>query len=47
MARRIHYLFWVVHSTITETESMEKFRPNIFRINGRKSRHQFYINREN
>jgi len=37
----------VVHSSITETESMEKFRPNVFRMNGRKSRHQFQINWEN
>jgi len=26
-------------SSITETESMEKFRPDIFRMKGRKSRH--------
>jgi len=30
-----------------ETESIEKFRPNVFRLMGRKSRHQFQINREN
>jgi hypothetical protein len=33
--------FKVVHSSITETESLEKFRPNILRMKGRKSRHQF------
>jgi len=26
---------------------MEKFRPYVFRINGRKSGYQFQINREN
>jgi hypothetical protein len=30
----------VVHSSITENGSMEKFRPDIFRMKGRKSRHQ-------
>jgi hypothetical protein len=30
-----------LHSSITETESMEKFRPKFFRLKGRKSRHQF------
>jgi hypothetical protein len=39
--------FKVVHSSITETESMEKFRPSVFRLKGRKSRHQLQINREN
>jgi hypothetical protein len=34
-------------SSITETESMEKFRSEIFWVNGRESRHQFQINREN
>jgi hypothetical protein len=34
-------------SSITETESMEKFRPTVFRRNGRKSRHQLQIDREN
>jgi len=38
--------FKVVHSSITETESMEKLRPNIFWMDGRKSRHQFHINRK-
>jgi hypothetical protein len=37
----------VALSSITETESMEKLRPDIFRLKGRKSRHQFQINREN
>ena len=37
----------VVHSSITETESMEKFRSSVFWLKGRKSRHQFQINREN
>jgi hypothetical protein len=37
----------VVHSSITETESMEKFRPYLFWMKGRESRHQFQINREN
>jgi hypothetical protein len=37
----------VVHSAITETESMEKLRPNVFWLKGRKSRHQLQINREN
>ena len=36
-----------VHSSITETESKEKFRPNILWLNGWKSRHQFQRNREN
>jgi hypothetical protein len=36
-----------VYSSITETESMEKFRPNVFRMTGGKPRHQFQINREN
>jgi hypothetical protein len=36
----------VVHSSITEIESMEKFRPNVFWRKGRKSRHQLQINRE-
>jgi hypothetical protein len=39
--------FKVVHSSITETESMEKLRPDVFWMNGRKARHQFQINREN
>jgi hypothetical protein len=33
-------------SSITETESMEESHPSIFRLKGRKSRHQFQINRE-
>jgi hypothetical protein len=33
-------------SPITEPESMEKFRPNVFWLKGRKSRHQFQINRK-
>jgi len=33
--------------SITETESMEKLRPNVFWLKGRKSRHQLQINREN
>jgi len=37
----------VVHSSITETESMVKLHPNVFRISGRKSSHQLRINREN
>jgi hypothetical protein len=38
--------FKVVHSSITESESMEKFRPKISWMKGRKSRHQFCINRK-
>jgi predicted double-glycine peptidase len=34
-------------SSITETESMENPRPYLFWLKGRKSRHQFQINREN
>jgi hypothetical protein len=41
------YPFKVVYSSITETESMEKFRSNVFWLIGRKSRHQLQINREN
>ena len=41
------YPFKVVHSSITETESMEKLRPNVFWMGGRKSLHQFQINRKN
>jgi hypothetical protein len=39
--------FKMVHSSITETVSMEKFRPYLFWMKGRESRHQFQINREN
>ena len=34
-------------SAITETDSMVKLHPNVFRISGRESRHRFQINREN
>jgi hypothetical protein len=37
----------VVHSPITETESMEKLRPNALWLKGRKSSHQLQINWEN
>jgi hypothetical protein len=40
-------LFIVVHSPITKTESMEKFRPNIVWMKGRESGHQLQIIREN
>jgi len=36
-----------VNFPITEIESMEKFRPNIFWLKGRESRHQLQINRKN
>lgn len=31
----------VLRSSITDTESMEKFCPNVFGMTSRKSRHQF------
>lgn len=37
----------VVHSSITETESMEKFRPDVFLMDRRQSGHQLQIIREN
>jgi hypothetical protein len=36
-----------LHSSTTETESMEKFRPKVFRMTGRESGHQLQINRGN
>jgi hypothetical protein len=32
----------VVQSSTIETESMKRFRPNVFRMNGRKSSHQLH-----
>ena len=37
----------VAHSPITETESMEKSRLDVFFLKGRESRHQLQIHREN
>jgi hypothetical protein len=37
----------VDYSSITETESMEKFRPGIFWLEGWESGHQLQIIREN